>query len=96
MDSDRFVTAGLMNDEMTKCRDQVKTEISDWLDKHERMEFARHDQTDQSLRELMVSVSMLTEAFSQGKGAVNLLKWLAILVTGAWAVLVWAKDHLKI
>lgn len=94
--SDHFITDTILKNEMNVCRDNVKGEISDWLDKHERMEFARHDQIDQSLRELTVSVSMLTEAFSQGKGAVNLLKWLAILVTGAWAVLVWAKDHLRL
>ena len=94
--TDKPVTEIQLHQELSKCRSGVKDEIKDWLDAHEKMEFDKHDHIDESLKALTRSVHALTEAFAQGKGAVTVMKWLALLATGAWAMLVWAKDHLRI
>jgi hypothetical protein len=84
------------HEELRKCRNSVESDIKEWLTSHEKAEFAKHDQIDQSLKDLTIKVHELGRYFEQGKGAITALKWLAVTVTGLWAIMLWAKDHLKL
>ena len=96
MVTDKPVTEDMLHLELGKCREATKGEIKVWLDSHERMEFEKHDHIDKSLQELTRSVHELTDVFSQGKGALTLIKWLAVITAAAWSLMIWARDHLKI
>jgi hypothetical protein len=85
-----------LHEELRKCRDSVEGDIKDWLVQHEKAEFDKHDQLRASIKDLTLRVEELGGYFEQGKGAITALKWLAVIVTGVWAVMLWAKDHVKL
>ena len=85
-----------LHEELRKCRDSVEGDIKGWLILHEKSESEKYDQIHIAIKKLSTKVDELGGYFEQGKGAITALKWLAVIVTGVWAVMLWAKDHIKL
>jgi hypothetical protein len=84
------------HEELRKCRNSVESDIKEWLTQHEKSQIEKQDQIKASIKDLSMKVDQLGGYFEQGKGAITVLKWLALIVTGLWAIMLWAKDHIKL
>lgn len=82
--------------ELTRCKESVYTDIKAWLEKHEKTEFDKHDKIDSSLQDINTQLLTIGKYIERGHGAVTVLKWLAYAAAAVWAIVLWAKDHIKL
>lgn len=82
--------------EMNACREAVERDLTKVIDDHIEAEAAKYEQIHKQLTEVQQQLSEITKLFEQGKGALTVLKWAGYVVAGAWAALLWGKDHLKL
>lgn len=85
-----------MHNHLAKCKATVEENIKDWLNEHEKSELVKFETIHTQLLEVQRQLGVLLRVFEQAKGALTFIRWLAMVVAGGWALVVWAKDHLKI
>ena len=74
----------------------LPSDVKDWLDAHEKLEFQKHAQIDEALLDIRKDLAEIREYIHAAKGAFTAMKWISYLATAAWAVIEWSKNHIKL
>ncbi len=90
------VTEAALHESLAKCKGTVENQIKQWLDDHEEVEVAKYDAIHSQLIELRTQLAAVLRVFEQAKGALAFVKWLSAVAIGGWALIAWAKDHIKL